>query len=59
VAVQPPTIVMMCNMPQAFPPNFRRYLVNVMRDHLQFSEVPIKLYLHRRGDDDHRDDVGI
>lgn len=59
VSVQPPTIVLMCNMPAAFPPTYRRYLLSVLRDHLEFPEVPIKLYLHRRGDDDRRDDVGI
>jgi GTP-binding protein len=57
VATQPPTIVLMCNTPQAFPPEYRRYLVGVLRDQLAFGEVPIKLFLHRRGDDDYRDDV--
>jgi GTP-binding protein len=57
VGTQPPTIVLMCNMPKAFPPDYRRYLLGVFRDQLSFGEVPIKLYLHRRGSDDHRDDV--
>jgi GTP-binding protein len=30
----------------------------VLRDHLPFGEVPIKMYLHRRRQDDRRDDIG-
>ncbi|MFW6169964.1 MAG: ribosome biogenesis GTPase Der [Planctomycetota bacterium] len=59
VSIQPPTIILMCNMPHGFPPAYRRYLVGMLRDHLAFGEVPIKLYLHRRGDEDHRNDVGL
>ncbi len=57
VGSQPPTIILMCNMPRGFSPDYRRYLLGVLRDHLSFGEVPIKLYLHRRGEEDHRDDV--
>lgn len=56
VGVQPPTIVMMCNYPAAFSPQYRRYLLSILRDQLDFGEVPIKLYLNRRGHDDKRDD---
>ncbi len=49
----------MCNMPKAFSPDYRRFLLSVLRDQLSFGEVPIKLYLHRRGAEDRRDDVGI
>jgi GTP-binding protein len=48
VASQPPTIVVMCSEPKAFANDYRRYLLNVLRDHLSFGEVPIKLYLQRR-----------
>jgi GTP-binding protein len=48
VAVQPPTLVLMCNNPKAFPAEYRRYLMGVFRDQLGFGEVPIKLYLHKR-----------
>jgi GTPase len=48
VATQPPTIVLMCNEPKAFTPDYRRYLLGILRDHLPFAEVPIKLHLHRR-----------
>jgi GTP-binding protein len=54
VDVQPPTIVLFCNNPQAFSPAYRRYLVTALRDRLPFAEVPIKLYLRRR-EDSHRE----
>ncbi len=53
VSAQPPTIVLMCNEPKAFAPDYRRYLLGVFRDQLSFGEVPIKLYLHRRSRDEH------
>lgn len=48
VGTQPPTIVLMCNDPNAFAPDYRRYLISFMRDNLEFGEVPIKIYLQRR-----------
>ncbi|MFN3190713.1 MAG: ribosome biogenesis GTPase Der [Aureliella sp.] len=48
IATTPPTIIMMCNMPQGFPPSYQRYLINVFRDNLPFGEVPIKLYIQKR-----------
>jgi GTP-binding protein len=54
VATEPPTVVLMCAEPKAFGNDYRRYLLGVLRDHLSFGEVPIKLYLHRR----HRNDTG-
>jgi GTPase len=48
VASEPPTVVLMCNDPKGFTNDYRRYLLGVMRDHLPFAEVPIKLYLHKR-----------
>ncbi len=58
VSSQPPTLILICNNPAAFSPNYRRYLLRVFRDQLSFSEVPIKLYLHKRRHDDERDDSG-
>lgn len=52
VATQPPTIVLICSDPKAFGNDYRRYLLGVLRDHLSFGEVPIKMYLHKR----HRSD---
>lgn len=48
ISTTPPTIVMMCNMPQGFTPSYKRYLINTFRDNLPFGEVPIKLYLQKR-----------
>ncbi len=48
VGVQPPTIVLFCNYPDAFSQTYRRYLLRVFRDNLPFAEVPIKLYLRKR-----------
>jgi GTP-binding protein len=48
VTVEPPTIVLVCNDPQAVSPNYQSYLLSALRDQLPFSEVPIKLYLRKR-----------
>ncbi len=48
VSIEPPTIVLFCNDPNAFSQPYRRYLLSVFRDRIKFSEVPIKLYLRRR-----------
>ncbi|NND98336.1 MAG: ribosome biogenesis GTPase Der [Pirellulaceae bacterium] len=48
VACEPPTIVLMCSEPKAFANDYQRYLLGVLRDHLSFGEVPIKLYLQKR-----------
>jgi GTP-binding protein len=57
VGTQPPTIVLVCNEPRAFSPDYRRYLLGTMRDHLSFGEVPIKLYLKRRSRNDGRNEI--
>ncbi|MEX2175020.1 MAG: ribosome biogenesis GTPase Der [Pirellulaceae bacterium] len=59
VSTQPPTIVLICNEPKAFQPAYRRYLLGILRDNLDFGEVPIKLYLHKRRNDDRRDETGV
>ncbi len=51
VASEPPTIVLMCNDPKGFTNDYQRYLLSIMRDHLPFGEVPIKLYLQKRQSD--------
>lgn len=48
VATEPPTIVLVCNDPKAFGNDYQRYLLGVLRDHLSFGEVPIRLYLHKK-----------
>jgi GTP-binding protein len=57
VAVQPPTIVLLCNSPNSISKPYQRYLLGVMRDHLHFHEVPIKLYLRRRERGDETDEI--
>ncbi|MDO4569847.1 MAG: ribosome biogenesis GTPase Der [Planctomycetia bacterium] len=57
VGTQPPTIVLFCNNPDMFPPTYRRYLLSVLRDQLDFGEVPIRLYFRKREKNDNRDDV--
>ena len=57
VGSQPPTIVLVCNEPKAFPHSYRRYLLGVLRDQLTFGEVPIKLYLKKRASTDQRDEL--
>jgi GTPase len=56
-AVQPPTIVLFCNEPQAFSEPYRRYLLGVFRNYVRFAEVPIKLYLRKREAQDTRDEI--
>jgi GTP-binding protein len=48
VTTEPPTIVLICSDPQAFGNDYQRYLIGVLRDHLRFGEVPIKMYLQKR-----------
>ena len=55
VAVEPPTVVLMCSDPRAFANDYRRYLLGVFRDHLPYGEVPIKLYLQKRSRTDKND----
>ena len=50
VGIEPPTIVLFCNNPQALHATYQRYLLGFFRERLQFGEVPIKLYLRRRGE---------
>jgi GTP-binding protein len=58
ISSQPPTLVLICNQPKAFSSQYRRYLLGVFRDQLDFGEVPIKLYLQKRAENDQRDDLG-
>jgi GTP-binding protein len=48
VGAEPPTIVLFCSDPHGLDRPYQRYLLNVFRDELPFSEVPIKLYLRQR-----------
>lgn len=57
IGVEPPTIVLFCNIPEAFSPSYRRFLLNVIRDELPFGEVPIRLWFRKREDNDKNSDV--
>jgi GTP-binding protein len=57
VSIEPPTIVLFCNQPDWILAPYRRFLLGWLRDHLDFSEVPIKLYLRKRGKSDTQDDI--
>lgn len=63
IGVRPPTIALVCSDPEAFAPHYRRYLLGVLRDHLPFSEVPIRLTFQPRkraeGDRNVRDKNGM
>jgi GTP-binding protein len=52
VAVNPPTIVLFTNGPELFDATYQRYLINMLRQHTPFKEVPIKLHLRAKKKDD-------
>ena len=54
VAIQPPTIVAFTNGPEMFDGWYQRYLLRQLREHAPFAEVPIKLLLRQRGEDEGR-----
>jgi len=45
VATKPPTLLLFVNDPASIDENYRRFLINKLRDILPFSEVPIRLLL--------------
>ncbi len=57
IAIQPPTIIMVCNDPNAFSKSYRRYLLNALRDELPFGEIPIRIFMQKRKPNDSRDDL--
>lgn len=48
VAVHPPTIVLVVNRPELFTPNYKRFLLNRIRERAPFGEVPIKMIVRER-----------
>ena len=48
IDVRPPTIAMVVNKPALFEGTYERYFKNQLREHLPFSEVPIKLVFSER-----------
>jgi GTP-binding protein len=55
VGTEPPTIVLFTSEPAAIGDDYQRYLLTQFRDHLSFSEVPIKLYLRAAHDEERRE----
>ena len=52
VGTEPPTIVVKCNQPILFAPNWKRYFTGYLREELPFNEVPMKFYFRPRHNDD-------
>ncbi|MEM7681882.1 MAG: ribosome biogenesis GTPase Der [Planctomycetota bacterium] len=48
LAVRPPTLGLFVNDPDLFDPNYRRFLLNRLRDHMPYPEVPIRLLVRPR-----------
>ncbi|MGA2265304.1 MAG: ribosome biogenesis GTPase Der [Phycisphaerae bacterium] len=48
IAVAPPTIVCFVNDVRSFDAGYQRFLVNQLRDRLDFAEVPIRLLFRQR-----------
>jgi GTP-binding protein len=48
IEIDPPTLVMVVNKPDMFTPQYRRFLLNRLREETPFSEVPIKLVIKGR-----------
>ncbi|MEZ6122129.1 MAG: ribosome biogenesis GTPase Der [Planctomycetaceae bacterium] len=52
VAVSPPTIVVKCNDVTLFDESWKRYLLGFLREVSPFQEVPIRMLMRARGEDD-------
>lgn len=48
VAMRPPTVVMVVNKAVLFTPNYKKFLLNRLREQMPFGEVPIKLIIKER-----------
>ena len=48
VAVHPPTFVLWCNLPEAIPESYLRYIHNGFRDRWGFMGSPLRINLRRR-----------
>lgn len=52
ITTAPPTIMCVVNKPDLFTPNYQRFLMNRFRQELPFPEVPIKLIIRGRKQDE-------
>ena len=55
IGIEPPTIMLKCNNPDAFSRTYQRYILGELRDALEFGEVPIRLILEKRASSDTTD----
>lgn len=52
IGIEPPTIMLKCSNPDSFSKTYQRYLLGVLRDSLDFGEVPIRMVLESRSTND-------
>ena len=57
IGIEPPTIMLKCNNPDSFSKTYQRYLLGVLRDSLDFGEVPIRMVLERRSSHDPHESI--
>lgn len=57
IGIEPPTIMLKCNNPAAFAKTYQKYLLGVLRDSLDFGEVPIRLVLEKRSSVDPNQEI--
>lgn len=57
VATAPPTIVVKCNEPKLFDESWKRYLLGFLREVSPFQEVPIRMIMRSRSDEDLNKDL--
>ena len=48
ISAKPVTILLFVNKTELFDEKYKRFLINKLRDHLGFSEVPIRLFIRPR-----------
>jgi len=48
ISVAPPTVVIFVNDPQMFPNDYKRYMVNQLRENSPFPEVPVRIIFRKR-----------
>ena len=47
IKARPPTFNLFCNLPEAMPESYLRYLANGLRDRFELPGVPIRFHLKR------------
>jgi len=57
IGVSPPTIMLKCSNPDSFSKTYRRFLLGVLRDHLEFSEIPIRMVLESKKSSEHEEEL--